>query len=215
MMTSTPAVTNVRELVGRSSSHFTRLVRIFAIELGVPHQFRPVFDLKTLDAGAYANNPALKIPILIDEHGPLFGSENICRELIRAAGSRGEKVIMRGQISDRVVANAEELALHAMSSEVSLIMAKMAGDASLAPPKIARSIENCLDHLDRNMEALQSALPADRAFSFVEAAIFCVVRHLPFREIMEVTQWTRLMEHCARFDERAGARQTEYRFDVQ
>ena len=27
-------------LVGRSSSHFTRVARIFALELGVPHSFR-------------------------------------------------------------------------------------------------------------------------------------------------------------------------------
>ena len=33
------------ELVGRSSSHFTRTARIFALELGVPHTFRPVFDI--------------------------------------------------------------------------------------------------------------------------------------------------------------------------
>lgn len=210
MMTSIP-----RELVGRSSSHFTRLARIFALELEVPHIFRPVFDLKTLDAGAYANNPALKIPILVDDRGPLFGSENICRELVRAAGSRGEKVILRGDLPDRAVANAEELTLHVMSSEVSMIMAKMSGDASLAPPKIARSLENCLDHLDQSMEAILTALPADRTLSFVETAIFCVVRHLPFREVMEVSRWARLAEHCARFGERESARKTEYRFDVQ
>ena len=37
-------------LVGRSSSHFTRTARMFALELGVPHAFRPVLDLTTLDA---------------------------------------------------------------------------------------------------------------------------------------------------------------------
>jgi hypothetical protein len=49
-------------LVGRSSSHFTRLTRIFAIELEVPHGFRPVFDLTSLATAEYADNPALKIP---------------------------------------------------------------------------------------------------------------------------------------------------------
>ena len=31
-------------LIGRSSSHYTRLARMFALEAGVPFQFQPVFD---------------------------------------------------------------------------------------------------------------------------------------------------------------------------
>jgi glutathione S-transferase len=201
------------ELVGRSSSHFTRIIRIFALELGVPHTFRPVLDITTPDAAAYADNPALKIPILVDEEGPLFGTENICRELLRRSRN-GPIVVMRGDVPDRVVANAEELTLGIMSAEVSLIMAKMAGDPRLAPPKCARSIENSLRYLDENVEAVLAALPADRAFSFVEVALFSVVRHLPFREVMDVTSWKRLGNFCRSFETRESARATEYRFDT-
>src|SRR5688572_30144352 len=106
-------------LLGRSSSHFTRTARIFALELEVPHQFRPVLDLTTSDPGAYADNPALKVPVLIDAEGGLFGTENICRELARRSGRRGQ-VVLRGDVADRIVANAEELILHAMAVEVTL-----------------------------------------------------------------------------------------------
>lgn len=198
-------------LVGRSSSHFTRLTRIFAIELGVPHDFRPVLDITTLEAAAYANNPALKIPILVDEHGPLFGAENVCREFVRRSG-RGAAVVLRGDVPDRVVANAEELTLHVMSTEVALIMAKVSGDA--APPKASRSIENSLRHLDETIDRVLAALPPSRALSFVEVALFCVVTHLPFREVMDVTPWSRLGEFCERFGERESARNTPYRFDA-
>jgi len=201
------------ELVGRSSSHFTRVARIFALELGVPHTFRPVLDITSLDASAYADNPALKIPIFVDERGPLFGTENICRELVRRFGL-ATKVVMRGDVRDRVVANTEELILHVMSAEVTLVMAKMAGEARLAPPKVARSIENCLRYLDENVDAVLAALPGDRAFSFVEVALFCVVTHLPFRQIMDVASWARLGKFCTRFGERESARSTEYRFDA-
>jgi glutathione S-transferase len=200
-------------LVGRSSSHFTRTARIFALELGVAHAFRPVLDITTVDAAAYADNPALKVPILVDERGSLFGTENICRELVRRSGKAGS-VVMRGDLTDRVVANAEELTLHAMSTEVSLIMAKVAGDARLAPPKVSRSLENSLSYLDENADALLAALPAGRALSFVEVALFCVVTHLPFRQVMDVAPWGRLTEFCRRFGERASARATEYRFDA-
>ena len=74
-------------IVGRSSSHFTRTTRIFAHELGVAHEFRPVVDMTTLDPRVYAENPALKVPILIDAEGPLYGTENICRALTRRSAS--------------------------------------------------------------------------------------------------------------------------------
>lgn len=200
-------------LVGRSSSHFTRLARIFALELGVPHTFRPVFDITTLDSAAYADNPALKIPILVDDRGPLFGAENICRELVRRSG-RGAEVVMRGDVSDRVVVNAEELTLHVMATEVVLIMAKMGGDVSLAPPKASRSIENSLQYLDENIDRVLSVMPPTRVLSFVEVALYCVVTHLPFRDVMNVTRWVRLGDFRARFGERESARNTEYRFDA-
>lgn len=200
-------------LVGRSSSHFTRTARLFAIELGVSHTFRPVLDMTTLDAAAYGDNPALKIPVLVDEHGPLFGTENICRELVRRSGTTST-IVMRGDVSDRIVANAEELTLHVMSAEVSLIMAKMAGDARLAPAKVSRSIENSLRWLDENVDAALAALPADRALSFLEVSLFSLVTHLPFREVRDVSSFARLGAFCTRFGERASARSTEYRFDA-
>jgi len=200
------------ELVGRSSSHFTRVARMFALELGVAHTFRPVLDLATLDPVAYAGNPALKIPVLVDAHGALFGTENICRALVRHAGSP-PGAILRGEVPDRVVANAEELVLHALSTEVTLVMARLSGAGPLSP-KLAPSLERSLDYLDAQLEATLAALPADRTVSFVEVALFCLVRHLPFRQVLDVAPWTRLTAFADRFGERASARATEYRFDA-
>jgi glutathione S-transferase len=199
-------------LVGRSSSHFTRTARLFALELAVPHRFQPVLDLKTTDRAAYADNPALKVPILVDQHGPLYGTENICRELTRRS-SLAERVVLRGQVGARVVANAEEMVLHAMSAEVNLIMLGTPGAAS-EPPKVRRSLENALGFLDVEIERVLAALPADRALSFLEAALFSLVTHLPFRKIMEVDRCARLCAFRDRFAVRPSARATEYRFDV-
>jgi glutathione S-transferase len=202
-------------LVGRSSSHFTRTVRIFSLELGVAHGFRPVLDLTTLDRGAYAQNPALKVPILVDRQGPLFGTENICRELARRSGQR-ERVVLRGDVSERVVANAEEMILHAMGAEVTLIMSGLVGPgpAGAPPSKVRASLENVLGYLDENVDGLVAALPPDRALSFCEASLFCLVTHLPFRNVMSVDRYQRLQAFCAGFGERAGARATGYRFDT-
>lgn len=200
-------------LVGRSSSHFTRTARIFALELGVPYAFRPVLDMTSPDAATYADNPALKVPVLIDADGPLFGTENICRELVRRSQTRS-RVVLRGDVADRLVANAEEITLHVMSNEVSLILAKIAGDDRLAPPKVRRSLENGLRYLNDSVDRVLDALPADRALSFLEATLFCVVTHLPFRQVMDVAGYERLKAFCERFGERESARQTEYRFDA-
>src|SRR5262245_48800235 len=109
-------------LIGRSSSHFTRTARLHALELGVPHAFRAVLDLTTRDPAAYGGNPALKVPVLLDAEGPLYGTENICRALAHRSG-HGARAVQRGDVAARVVANAEEMILHAMASEVVVIMA--------------------------------------------------------------------------------------------
>jgi glutathione S-transferase len=201
------------EIVGRSSSHFTRTARFFAFELAVPHTFRPVFDLTTLDAGAYAENPALKVPSLITAEGPLFGTENVCRELVRRAAP-GPRVILRGDVADRLVANAEELTFQAMLTEVNMILAKIAGGDRPLPAKLGKSLENTLDWLDAHVDRALALLPADRRFSFLEVTLFCLVTHLPFRDVIDVRRYARLAAHCERFAEREGARQTPYRFDA-
>jgi glutathione S-transferase len=200
-------------LVGRTSSHFTRTARIFALELGVPHTFRPVLDITSNDPATYAGNPALKMPVLVDADGPLFGTENICRELASRSETRS-RVVLRGDVADRLVANAEELTLHVMSTEVILIMATMAGDGRAAPAKLRRSLENSLSYLNESVDRVLDALPADRVVSVLETALFCVVTHLPFRHIMDVGGYERLTAFCERFAGRQSARRTEYRFDT-
>lgn len=228
-------------LVGRSSSHFTRVARIFALELGVAHELRVVRDILASDAALFGENPALKIPVLLDEHGPLFGAENICRELVRRAeaadaadaadaapgeGSAGagrvsagkggagsrRAVVLRGAVADRVVANAEELTLHVMAAEVSLILAKVTG--ADAPPKVARSIEGSLAWLDAHVDEACAALPPARALSFLEVALHCLVEHLPFREIMTLERYPRLTTFSQAYAGRASARATTFRFDA-
>ncbi|APR77713.1 Hypothetical protein A7982_03060 [Minicystis rosea] len=200
-------------LVGRSSSHYTRVARIFALELGVAHVFRPVLDMMSLDAATYSGNPALKVPVLVDEDGLLVGTENICRVLALRSGKRSS-VVLRGDVTARIVMNAEEMALHVMATEVAVIMAKMGGDDRAVPPKVQRSLENALGFLNENIDRALAALPAERTLSFLEVALFSTLTHLPWRQVMDVAAYERLAAFCARFGERAGARETEYRFDA-
>ena len=83
-----------------------------------------------------------------------------------------------------------------------------------APPKALRSIENSLQFLEEKVDGVLAAMPPARALSFLEVALYCVVTHLPFREVMSVTPFVRLGDFCARFGARASARETAYRFDA-
>ena len=121
---------------------------------------------------------------------------------------------MRGDVSDCLVANAEELTVHAMMMEVSLITAKVAGDDRTPPPKVHRSLENSIRWLDQNVDCVLELLPQDCTLSFLEVTMFCLVTHLPFRELMDVRGYGRLAAHCERFGPREGARQTPYRYDA-
>lgn len=203
-------------LVGRQSSHFTRVARIFAVELGVEHALRPVRDLLSTDAEDFGGNPALKIPVLLDADGALYGTENICAELVRRAGLAGKpagggEALLRGAVRDRVVANAEELTLHAMSAEVSLIILK-GPDRQPLPPKVRAGLVNALDHLDRTLDSALQRLP-ERRVSFLEAAIFALVTHVVWRRIADVAPYPRLTAFVERFAERESAKRTEYAYD--
>jgi glutathione S-transferase len=172
-----------------------------------------VLDMTTVDAATYADNPTLKVPILVDAQGPLYGTENICRELARRSGRR-DRVVLRGDVADRAVANAEELILHAMATVVTLIVTEQATPPLAPPPKARPSLQYALAFLETHVDRMLAALPPERLLSFCETALYCLVAHLPFRKVMEVGAYPRLQGFCAAFGDRPAARATAYRFDT-
>ncbi|MFL5305037.1 MAG: glutathione S-transferase family protein [Polyangia bacterium] len=199
-------------LVGRSSSHFTRTARMFAMDLGVPFEFRAVLDMTVTDPAVYGDNPALKVPVLVDAGGALFGTENICRELARRSGRR-DRAVLRGDVGDRLVANAEEMVAHVMQTDVIVVMQGIV-DAPGPAAKVRRSLENALAFLDAHVDQVIAMLPSDRHVSFYETTLYCLVTHLPWRKVMPVDAYARLAAFSAAYGTRASARATEYRFDA-
>jgi glutathione S-transferase len=202
-------------IFGRSSSHFTRCVRIFAHELGVPYQLRPIFNLLSEERADYGGNPALKLPTLETESGSWFGALSICRELSRRA-VREAQIVWPEEIRDSVAANAQELVLQGMSTEVTLVMSKLGSAASATPyeAKNRASLENSLTWLNDALPHTLGQLRTGRALSFFEVTLFCFVTHLAFRSVLDATRFTRLTAFCAEFARRESARSTEYEFDV-
>jgi glutathione S-transferase len=200
-------------LVGRSSSHFTRVVRLFALELGVTHGFEIVHDLGSLSARDYAANPSLRVPILKDSERVWFGALNICRELARASTAQ-VRIVWPEQLETPLLANAQELTVQAMASEVEVIMS---GDATAPNTPFANkrraSLESSVRWLNEHVDAVLAALP-ERDLSYLEATLFCLTEHLAFRQVLSTEPFERLSAFCAGFAERASARATPFLFDA-
>jgi glutathione S-transferase len=202
-------------IVGRSSSSFTRVARIFAEELGVPYGLQVVRDLKSLDAQDYGGNPALKVPSLSSGGTTWFGALNICRELARIS-KRSLRIVWPEELEQPLLANAQELVLHAMSAEVGLIMSGGAEQPPDSPHrrKLMQSLTNSLSWLDANVRAALAALPAERDLSYLEVTLFCLVTHLDFRNVLSTAPYLELSAFVEAFGARASCVSTEYRFDA-
>jgi len=226
-------------LVGRSSSVFTRVARVFAAELAVSYAFRVVPDLLSREPADYAGNPALRLPVLETSQGAWFGALPICRQL-RRLSTRPVAVAWPEDFDQPLLANAQELTLQAMATEVTLIMNQLAGSGeSSHQRKLLDSLHGSLGWLDRNIalarEALARAvssggvlpraglpggvlpggvLPGARWLSYLEVTLFCLVTHLEFRSVVPIAGYAQLGEFCRDFGERRSARDSAYRFDA-
>lgn len=202
-------------ITGRSSSHYTRLARMFAHELEVACEFAPVYDLVSLDARDYAGNPALKLPVLTRGGVAMYGAENICRELAQCA-TRRHAIIWPEALCDVQGRNTQELVWHAMQAQVQLGLGTQV--AGLSPDSIyfvkaAAGLRNALAWLDEVAPAVIAALPP-HDLSMLEVSLFCLVEHLAFRTTVPLTPYRRLTAFAQQFGERASATGTVYAFDV-
>jgi glutathione S-transferase len=203
-------------LYGRSSSHFTRIVRIFAAEMEVPLEFVLIRDLMSQDAADYGDNPALKMPTLESPDGSWFGSLGICRELARHHELNLD-VVWPDQLESALACNAQELVLQAMSTEVAIVMGKSSGVPAdnAHQAKLRASLLGALGWLEDNAGAAIATLPLERDLSFLEVSLFCLVEHLPFREVLDTTPYPNLRAIAERFAQRSSAKATPFKFDFQ
>ncbi|MEO6598272.1 MAG: glutathione S-transferase N-terminal domain-containing protein [Polyangiaceae bacterium] len=217
-MSKTPSMRPVErklKLIGRSSSHFTRVARIFAAELGVAYSFQAVPDLLSTNAADYAGNPALRLPILESPSGSWFGTLNICRELARHS-TRTIRLIWPEDSQEPLLNNAQEFAVQAMTTEVELVMASLARESSSGAihTKQQASLLNLLVWLNGHVDAALAALPVTRELSYFEVTLFCLLTHLEFRGVVPVAPYPALLAFSAQFGARDSARETAFRFDV-
>lgn len=203
------------QLVGRSSSHFTRVARIMAAELGVGVELVPVQEITSDDPATFGGNPALKIPTLRLGDTAVFGTENICRTLAELSSSQAQ-VVWPEQLRDPLARNAQELVWHAMAAQVQLVMgtvvAKLPAE-NVYFAKVRAGFMGALKWLDANWPAVRALLPPARTVSLLEVTLFCLVEHLSFRSTIPTGLYRTLAAFAQEFAQRPSARATQYAFD--
>jgi glutathione S-transferase len=202
------------QIIGRSSSLFTRVPLIFAEELGIRYELVPVYDMTTTDPQAYGGNPVLKLPSLKRGQSLLFGAQNICRALVelRAAPLR---IVWPEDLRDDLSRNAQELVWHAMGAQVQLVLGTLIGKLPADNVYFAKGragFEAALLWLDRFAPGVLDALPP-RDLSLFETSLFCLIDHLVFRATLPVGPYPALTRFGEQFAHRPSAQRTRYRFD--
>lgn len=202
------------EIVGRRASHFTRLPLLLAHSLAVPCRLTPIPDMRKIDAGSYAGNPALKLPILRHGEHTVFGALNICRALAdHSLAHPARLVVWPEDLHDTLSRNAHELLWHSMAAQVQLVMGiticKLPADNPFFV-KIRASLEGSLAWLDSHLSGILQLLPANRDISLFESALFCLVEHFQVRATVSTTAFDALNEFAAIFGRRDAARATAY-----
>lgn len=203
-------------LVGRQSSHYTRLTRLFAEELTVPYELVVVHDLTSFEPQSYGNHPALKLPLLRTPEGDLFGSENICRALTTYASAES-RVVWPEALPQLLSRNAQELVWHGMSAQVQLVLGTVIGGLPREHvyfDKARRGLEGALVWLDAHLDRALAALPPARALSLLEASLFCLLDHLRFRPTIALDDLRSLEAFRRDFSQRPCAQRTPFRFDA-
>lgn len=203
------------QIIGRSSSHFTRVTLVFAHELGVPIELVPIHDMTLVDPDVYAGNPALKLPTLRRDGSLVFGAENICRALAHLSdGTR--RIVWPEQLRDDVSRNAQTMVWHAMAAQVQLVIGTVV--AKLPPDNIyfakgRAGFVGALHWLEDHLAEALAALPA-RDLSLFEVTLFCLVDHLGFRTTVPLEPYPSLVQFAQTFAARPSAMTTPYRFDA-
>jgi glutathione S-transferase len=200
-------------IVGRSSSHFTRVVRIFAHECELSYDLQVVAGLMDTSPQAFGGNPGLKLPNLLVDGDVVFGALNSSK-VVAELGHARPRIVWPEQVSTRLAANAQEVLAQAMTTEVIWLMSNAAGagESSYAN-KLKASLAGALNWLDVHLERVIDELPV-RDASYLEVCLFCLAEHVEFRQVMSLEGLPALMQFRRQWAQRDSSQLTSFRFDA-
>ncbi|MFO0682926.1 MAG: glutathione S-transferase N-terminal domain-containing protein [Sandaracinus sp.] len=206
---------SVAIVVGRPSSHFTRIPRVVAHALGVPCELELVPDLTSTDAAGYAGNPSLKVPALRLDGEVLFGAESAARALAALARPEQGRIVWPEEVRATIARNAHEVAWTACTTQVQLALATKVYPLDPGSPfvtKLGHALRGALAWLDAHAEAAIAALPPERTLSLLEVTLVCLVEHVEWRETASLAPYPRLTALVRELGARPAFAVTRYRW---
>lgn len=167
------------QLYATPLSHFSRKVRILMDLYDVPYEFVDVGNVARADQAAFAGNPNLRVPVLVDDGKWLIESDHIAKYLVEKFDSGDRYRVVSANFADlnfRAVLNG------IMMEEVKLIIARRTGLPTEEYPffdKCKLAIRNGLEWLETNSGAFSTASPG-----YLEFHLTCLWQHLAFYDLL-------------------------------
>jgi glutathione S-transferase len=185
-------------LVGTPLSHFTRKIRVLALELGIELEMRWSPGVLTPAGEAYGDNPLLRVPALIDGDVTVIDSDHIARYLVGCHDPAD-----RFGVRCERVADGNRLAVIGgiMADEVTLLLAQRAGGDVSSGYFVKRrdAIVRGLAWLDANT--------GDGELDYRDIALVCMWQHLLHYRIVAL-EAPNIAARVARFADRPSVRRT-------
>lgn len=161
------------KLYGTELSHFARKVRLLIDHYSIPCEFVDIGNVAEAEQQKFAQNPLMKVPVLVDEDNWVLDSDHIASYLVdRFDGSDRFQVATK----DVFNLNARAVMNGIMAEEVKILLAKRTGIPVENFPffdKATASIKNGLSWL----ESHASRFDGD-ALSYREMHLVCMWDHL-------------------------------------
>jgi hypothetical protein len=156
----------------------------------------------------------MKLPNMQIDGRTVFGMQNICRALARIAPRRAT-IIWPETIDDNLLANAQELVLHSMATQVQIVLGTVVAKLPASNPffsKLQTGFTSCLAWLDRELPSVLQALPP-RDLSLFEVTLYCLIDHLKLRPTISLEPYAQLGRFREHYGMRESVGQTQYFFD--
>ncbi|MBV8756265.1 MAG: glutathione S-transferase family protein [Deltaproteobacteria bacterium] len=188
------------QLVGTPLSHFTRKVRIVAAELSIPLDFQTLpatTGVMTDTPDAYASNPLMRVPVLVDGETRLVESDHIVRYLV-GKFDPADRLGVKNESPDAL--NRLAVLNGVMDNEVVLILAKRGGLDGIENvvyfKKLIAAIDGALAWLDARTD------PDAPGFDYRDITTICMWQHIGYYSLRPLDAYGRLAARVAKFAKR-------------
>lgn len=160
-------------------SHFSRKIRILLDLYKIAYEFVDIKSVIQTDKSVFANNPLMKVPVLIDETNWLIDSDHIAKYVVEKFDPADQFRVNSSTLHEL---NTRAILNTIMSEEVKLILSRRTGlptDDYVFFDKCKLTIKNGLDWLESNYPTLHGKSPG-----YLEFHLTCLLEHLAYYELV-------------------------------